>query len=135
MGFQVVVALGNLLCIALLLWLVFRKSGASAEAEKAQQAIQAEQTQRHQATLEALTATQATLQAALQQANERLERELRREITESARGGRQELTQSLATFQQTLVAQSSEATRTQNTQIDAFEIGRASCRERVLVAV
>ncbi len=120
MGFQVVVALGNLLCIALLLWLVFRKSGASAEAEKAQQAIQAEQTQRHQATLEALTATQATLQAALQQANERLERELRREITESARGGRQELTQSLATFQQTLVAQSSEATRTQNTQIDAF---------------
>ena len=53
-------------------------------------------------------------------ANERLERELRREITESSRGGRQELTQSLATFQQTLVAQSSEATRTQNTQIDAF---------------
>jgi DNA recombination protein RmuC len=53
-------------------------------------------------------------------ANERLERELRREITESSRGGRQELTQSLATFQQTLVAQSAEATRTQNTQIDAF---------------
>ncbi len=51
---------------------------------------------------------------------ERLERELRREISESSRGGRQELTQTLATFQQTLVQQGAEATRTQNTQIDAF---------------
>ena len=51
---------------------------------------------------------------------ERLERELRREISESARGGRQELTQNLATFQQSLVQQGAEATRTQNTQIDAF---------------
>ena len=51
---------------------------------------------------------------------ERLERELRREISESARGGRQELTQNLATFQQTLVQQGAEATRTQNNQIDAF---------------
>ena len=47
-------------------------------------------------------------------------RELRREVTESARGGRQELAQNLATFQQTLVQQGAEATRTQNTQIDAF---------------
>lgn len=51
---------------------------------------------------------------------ERLERELRREISESARSGRQELTQNLATFQQTLVKQGAEATRTQNNQIDAF---------------
>ena len=51
---------------------------------------------------------------------ERIERELRREITESARAGRQELAQNLAAFQQTLVQQSGEATRTQNTQIDAF---------------
>jgi DNA recombination protein RmuC len=51
---------------------------------------------------------------------ERLERELRREVTESARAGRQETAQNLATFQQTLVQQSAEATRTQNTQIDAF---------------
>ena len=40
---------------------------------------------------------------------ERLERELRHEISESSRTGRQELSQNLATFQQT-----------QNTQIDAF---------------
>jgi DNA recombination protein RmuC len=49
----------------------------------------------------------ALLQA-LQQVNdqlERTERELRFEITESSRGGRQELTQNLATFQQTQVQQ------------------------------
>ena len=52
--------------------------------------------------------------------NDRLERELRREISDSARGSRQELASTLATFQHTLVQQSAEATRTQNTQIDAF---------------
>ncbi|MDD0808796.1 DNA recombination protein RmuC [Curvibacter sp. RS43] len=58
--------------------------------------------------------------AALTAAVERSERELRRELAESARATRQELAQVLATFQQTLVLQSAEATRTQNSQIDAF---------------
>jgi DNA recombination protein RmuC len=58
--------------------------------------------------------------ANLQSANERLERELRSAIHESARGGRQELIQTLGTFQQSLVQQSAEATRTQNSQMDAF---------------
>jgi len=58
--------------------------------------------------------------AELLAASERLERELRREISESSRGVRQEMTHSLATFQETLVKQAAEATRTQNTQIDAF---------------
>ena len=62
----------------------------------------------------------AQLAATLQSANERLERELRNAILESARGGRQELTQTLGTFQQSLVQQSAEATRTQNSQMDAF---------------
>ena len=62
----------------------------------------------------------AELLAALQGGTERLERELRREISESARGARQELTQNLATFQQALVQQGAQTTRTQNTQIDAF---------------
>ena len=62
----------------------------------------------------------AELLAAMRGTTERLERELRREINESSRAGRQELTQNLATFQQTLVRQGAEATRTQNTQIDAF---------------
>jgi DNA recombination protein RmuC len=51
---------------------------------------------------------------------ERLDRDLRHEIMESSRGARQELTHSLASFQQTLVQQGAEATRTQNAQIDAF---------------
>lgn len=75
--------------LALLMWLLLRKSA---------------DTGRHE----------------LLAASERLERELRREISESSRGGRQELTQAFATFQNTIVQQSAEATRTQNTQIDAF---------------
>jgi DNA recombination protein RmuC len=62
----------------------------------------------------------AQLTASLQSANERLERELRNAIQESARGGRQELIQNLGTFQQSLMQQSGEATRTQNSQMDAF---------------
>jgi DNA recombination protein RmuC len=61
-----------------------------------------------------------TGRAELMAANERLERELRREISESSRGLRGELTQTLSTFQQVLMQQGQEATRTQNTQIDAF---------------
>ena len=94
-------ALVNLL---VLLWLALRKADTSLQ---------------DSANREILAALKAQ-QSASQSANERTERELRREISESSRGGRQEITQSLATFQQTLVAQSSEATRTQNTQIDAF---------------
>ncbi|AEG93557.1 DNA recombination protein RmuC [Ramlibacter tataouinensis] len=53
-------------------------------------------------------------------AGERLERELRREISESTRGSRQEMTHTLATFQAAVVRQASETTRTQNSQLDAF---------------
>lgn len=60
------------------------------------------------------------LRAHMQAGSERLERELRREVAESSQGARQELTHNLATFQQTLTQQGAEATRTQNTQIDAF---------------
>ena len=73
-------------------------------------------------------ATEATVQSkvellgAVSRASERLERELRREITESSRGGRQELTQSFGAFQQAVVLQSGEAFRTQNTQIDALTV-------------
>jgi DNA recombination protein RmuC len=62
----------------------------------------------------------STLIATLGAANERIERELRHEIGESSRGARQETAQSFATFQQALVQQSAEATRTQSAQIDAF---------------
>lgn len=84
----------------LLLWLGLRRTdtAASQEAERGRQ--------------EMLKVLQST--------SERLERELRREVSESARTGRQELGTTFATFQQTLTKQSAETTRTQNTQIDAF---------------
>ena len=97
MALLVALAVVNVL---VLIWLALRKpdDGATKQAEQ----------------------TRAVLQGFLQSSNDKVERELRREITESSRGGRQELVQSFATFQQTVVAQSAEATRTQNTQIDAF---------------
>jgi len=60
------------------------------------------------------------LLAGMADGHEKIERELRREISDSARSSRQELATTFATFQQTLVQQSAEAIRTQNTQIDAF---------------
>ncbi len=59
-------------------------------------------------------------------ANQRTERELRREIAESSRGARQETAQAFATFQQSLVMQGAEATRTQNAQLDAFALQLAA---------
>jgi DNA recombination protein RmuC len=60
------------------------------------------------------------LRAELQASTERLERQLRHEVAESSRGLRQELGQTLTQFQESLVRQSAEATRTQSAQIDAF---------------
>ena len=57
---------------------------------------------------------------ALQAGIERLEREVRREVSESSRGLRQELGQTLTQFQESLVRQGGEATRTQSDRIDAF---------------
>ena len=62
-------------------------------------------------------------------ANERTERELRHEIGESSRGARQETAQAFATFQQALVQQGAEATRTQNAQLDAFSLQLASLQK------
>ena len=51
---------------------------------------------------------------------QRIERDLRDEVARSAAGTRQELAQTLATFQQTLLAQQGDVARTQNEQIDSF---------------
>ena len=67
--------------------------------------------------------------AAMGAANERSERELRHEIGESSRGARQETGQAFATFQQALVQQGAEATRTQNAQLDAFSLQLASLQK------
>ena len=62
----------------------------------------------------------AELLAGMTAGHDKLERELRREISDNSRYSRQELATTFATFQQTLVRQSAEAIRTQNIQIDAF---------------
>jgi len=84
------------------------KQPDAAELTAKQQEQQA-QLARHQALLAQMTQT-----------TDKLARDLQRDITDSSRNARQELSQNLATFQQTLVQQGAEATRTQNTQIDAF---------------
>ncbi|MDM0113209.1 DNA recombination protein RmuC [Variovorax sp. J22R133] len=63
---------------------------------------------------------QSALLATLGAANERTERELRHEISESSRGARQETAQAFSTFQRTMLQQGAEATRTQSAQIEGF---------------
>lgn len=88
----------------LLVIVLLRRSDSNALA-----ADQLTQASRHQALLAQITTTA-----------DNLTRALRRNIDESARDARLELAQNLATFQQTMMQQGAEATRTQNTQIDAF---------------
>ena len=107
----VVVAL-LVLNAALALWAVLRRSDGGAKAAAAQA---------HAELLQLLHASAERM--------DRLERELRREVSESARDGRQESAQNLATFQQTLTQQAAEATRTQNTQIDAFGLQLAGLQK------
>lgn len=91
--------------LVLLLWLAFRRAPVDAESRaRLQQVSDALQQQAQQGA----------------QRIERMENELRREVGESARTGRQELQQTLSVFQETLSKQSAEATRTQNAQLDAF---------------
>jgi DNA recombination protein RmuC len=63
--------------------------------------------------------------------SEDLERHLRADVQDSARATRQELTGTLATFQQTLLAQGGDIARTQNEQIDSFRTQLASMQQRV----
>lgn len=100
----ILLALGvlNALC---LLWLLLRRPPVNDEEAMHRQQLLAVLQQQGQAT---------------EQRIERVEGELRREVGDSARTGRLEIQQTLATFQDTLVRQGAETTRTQNAQIDAF---------------
>jgi DNA recombination protein RmuC len=60
-----------------------------------------------------------------------LERNLRTDVQDSARATRQELTATLATFQQTLLAQHSDVARTQNEQIDSFRTQLGAMQQRI----
>jgi len=97
-----------LLNTAVLVWLAARKPDTEAQAQ-----TETERLQREDAARKELLAAGAAQ-------TQNLERALRQEMADSARSARQELQQSLATFQQTLTQQGAEATRTQNSQIDAF---------------
>lgn len=62
----------------------------------------------------------AAMARGLDMQGDRLERSLRQEMAESARANRQEQAQAMAGFQQALLRQGGETTRTQNAQLDAF---------------
>jgi DNA recombination protein RmuC len=78
---------------------------------------------------EALARLAADLTQDARQRSEQLARELRDEVARSATGTRQELGHTLATFQQTLLAQQGDATRTQNEQIDSFRTQLAAMQQ------
>jgi DNA recombination protein RmuC len=78
-----------------------------------------------------LKALGESLQQAASRDAERLERELRAEVQDSARGTRQELAGSLSLFQQTLLTQGGDVARTQNEQIDSFRTQLAAMQQQV----
>jgi DNA recombination protein RmuC len=78
-----------------------------------------------------LNALGESLQQAARQDAQRLERELRTEVQDSARGTRQELAGTMSLFQQTLLAQSGDVARTQNEQIDSFRTQLAAMQQQV----
>ncbi|MBD3893465.1 MAG: DNA recombination protein RmuC [Hydrogenophaga sp.] len=94
-----------LLQTGLLVWLLLRRRAADIEQQAQQQ---------HVSALLQLHGTQIV------QRVERVEGELRREIGDSARSARQEMLQTLASFQDLLSRQAGEATRTQNAHLDAL---------------
>jgi len=62
---------------------------------------------------------------------ERHGRDMREEVARSAQATRQELAQSLALFQQTLLAQQGDTARTQNEQIDSFSRQLAAMQQHL----
>ncbi len=71
------------------------------------------------------------LREALREDAQRESRDVRAEVQDSARGTRQELTQAMALFQQTLLAQQGDVARTQNEQIDSFRTQLAAMQQAV----
>ena len=66
---------------------------------------------------------------------ERIERELREEIARSGSGTRQEVGQTLAGLQQTLLAQAGDVARTQNEQIDSFRVQLGTMQQAIAAAL
>jgi DNA recombination protein RmuC len=94
--------------VLLLLWMAFRPSRDNDEA---------------------VVKLGAELSQELRQRLDALERELRDELSRSATGTRQELGSTMGLFQQTLLAQQGDATRTQNEQLDSFRTQLAAMQQ------
>ena len=71
------------------------------------------------------------LAAEIFQGNERLERELRRELAETARNARQEQAQALSTFQNGLVQHGAESARIQTQQLQGVQAVLAQMQKQV----
>jgi DNA recombination protein RmuC len=78
---------------------------------------------------EALARLGTELSQLIAQRSTQTERELRDEMSRGAAGTRQELSATLALFQQTLLAQQGDATRTQNEQLDSFRTQLAAMQQ------
>jgi len=78
---------------------------------------------------DASAASADKLMQALDANRQDIARELRQEVQEASRAARQEASANMATFQQTLVQHSAEATRTKNARLDAFGIQLAAMQK------
>jgi DNA recombination protein RmuC len=106
--------------LCLLIWLLRTSASPAGQAQQTA-GLLAEQISAQISALKAdLTGWMQQPFDTLHAQTERLERELRTEINQSGLQGRQEAMHKLSLFQQSLLQQSAEATRTQNQQIDAL---------------
>ena len=78
---------------------------------------------------EAVLKLGADLSQELRQRSDQLEREFRDELARSAGGTKQELAAHIGLFQQTVLAQQGDATRTQNEQLDSFRTQLAAMQQ------
>jgi DNA recombination protein RmuC len=113
-------ALAGLNLLVLVFLLLRSRVSPDAQVERMAQLLAEKTTEQAATQASVQTAWQQQQFAAAQTQSERLERELRTEISQSGVQGRQEAMHNLTLFQQSLLQQSAEATRTQNQQIDAL---------------
>ncbi|MBP7485258.1 MAG: DNA recombination protein RmuC, partial [Aquabacterium sp.] len=78
---------------------------------------------------EAVLKLGADLSQELRQRSDQLEREFRDELARSAGGTKQELAAHIGLFQQTVLSQQGDATRTQNEQLDSFRTQLAAMQQ------
>jgi DNA recombination protein RmuC len=116
----VLLALGGLNLLVLVFLLLRSRVSPEAQADRIAELLAQKTTEQTAAQAAQQTAWQLQQFAAAQAQTERLARELRTEISQSGVQARQEAMHNLTLFQQSLLQQSAEATRTQNQQIDAL---------------